>query len=157
MFFIVVILFLITASVQAQFYIYKPATPPPSQSQSYSIPNVIFSDPTSEIIRERAARAREGLEIVSTDIVTADGLNYYTETYYPLKVKVIRRRNGQVEYHCLGIKKNGKWNTCEQEIVPLEAMYKKATKESDKNMVLELMEYGNFLLVINDTEAYIIK
>jgi len=154
----------ITAS--AQFTIYKPIQEPVVTSQrSNTIPIISFPDPLEERMRNQAvaqAIAREAqaraMEIVSSDIITADGYNFISETYSPLKVKIIRRRNGQVELHCLGIKKNGNWSTCEKEIASLEAMYNKATEKSAKDMILELMEYGNYLLIINPkTEVYIIK
>ena len=153
---------IISITADAQFLVYKNVPDPPSSS--YSIPNFSFPDPAEEIMRENAAAAAaaaaraRAMEIVSSDIITADGFNYYSETYSPLKVKRILRRNGQSQFFCLGIKKNGKWISCEQEIVSLETMYKNATKEADKNSILELMEYGNYLLVINiDTEVYFIK
>ena len=149
---------IISITADAQFLIYESV---PYPQQSYSVPNISFSDPAEEIMRieaaEAAARAR-AMEIVSSNVITVDGLNYFSETYFPIKVKRIVRRNGQSQVFCMGIKKNGKWISCEQEIAPLELMYKNATKEDDKNTILELMEYGNYLLVINtDTEVYLIK
>ena len=139
---------------QAPFGVYKPAIVPQS---SYSVPNISFSDPVEEIMREQAAQAR-AMEIVSSNIVTVEGINYISEIYAPLKVKIIQRRNGMTQFYCIGIKKNGKWSICNQEIVSLETMYNNATKESEKETILELMEYGNYLLIVNpNSEVYIIK
>ena len=145
-------------NAQAPFTTYKPVILP---ERSYSVPNFSFPDPLDELMSdyaaEAAARARAN-EIVSSNVITADGLNIYNSSYSPLKVKIIRRRNGLVEYNCLGIKKNGNWSVCEKEIISLEAAYKNASSQSDKTAILELMEYGNFLLVVNpDKEVYIIK
>lgn len=153
---ILVVMF-ISITTSAQFVIYEPANVP---QQSYSIPNLSFSDPVEEAIRNNAARAKaraEAMEIVSSEIITVDGFNYLNETYFPLKVKTIQRRNGQTEFYCLGIKKNGSWSACEKQIASLDAMYKQATDTSQKNTILELMEYGNYLLILSDSEIYIIK
>lgn len=156
---IFVMLIAITSYAQVPFTIYQSAPiPPPS---SYSLPDISFPDPVDDLIRYNAAKAAadsRAMEIVSSDIIDADGLNLVNGAYSPLKVKIIQRRNGLTQFFCLGIKKNGKWSNCEQEIASLEKMHKKATKESDKNMILELMEYGNYLLIINpEEEVYIIK
>ena len=147
-------LYTITISAQAPFSVYKPVIVP---QRSYPLPDLSIPDPMEDIIRHNKAVARSR-EIVSSDIITADGFNYISETYNQLKIKIIQRRNGQVEFHCLGIKKNGTWSICEKEIVSLEGMYKAATKESDKKMILELMEYGNYLLIVNpNSDVYIIE
>ena len=149
---------LMSISASAQFTVFQSVPNPPRSS--YSVPSITFPDPMEEIERHNAqVRAQAyAMEIVSSDIINADGFNYYNEKFSPLKIKIVRRRNGQVEYSCLGIKKNGTWRSCEKEILSLEQMYKHATSESDKTTLLELMEYGNFLLVIDvNTEVYIIK
>ena len=75
-----------------------------------------------------------------------------------MKVKVIQRRNGEVEISCLGIKKNGYWTTCDKGIASLEGMYDKAKTDSDRRTILSLMEYGNYLLIVNsDNEIYVIE
>lgn len=153
-----VILIAISADAQAPFTTYRPYIAP---QQSYSLPDLSsFPDPMDDMIRRSEARARakaQAMEIVSSEIKSVDGFNYFSETYFPLKVKIIQRRNGQTEFYCLGIKKNGAWNACEKQIAPLEAMYKQATNDSQKKMVLELMEHGNYLLVVSDSEVYIIR
>jgi hypothetical protein len=150
-----------TANAQAPFTIYKPVTVP---ERSYTIPDISFPDPLEDMRKNQAAQAvireaqAQAMEIVSSDIITVDGYNLITEKYFPLKVKIIRRRSGKVEFHCLGIKKQEKWVSCEKEIVPLETLYNQASKKSEKDMILELMEYGNFLLVLDPkTEIFIIK
>ena len=145
----------ISSYAQAPFTVFKSAPDPPRSS--YSLPNISFPDPMEGIMRREAAQAR-AMEIVSSDVISADGLNLFSESYTPLKIKIIERRNGLIQFFCLGIKKNGRWSSCDQEIASLETMYQKATNESDKSTILELMEYGNYLLVINpETEVYIIK
>lgn len=75
-----------------------------------------------------------------------------------MKVRIIQRRNGAVEISCIGIKKNNIWKPYDNEIVSLEAMYRQATTEKDKSTILELMEYGNYMLIINvDNEVYLIE
>ena len=147
----------VAAYAQSPFMVYKPLIVPET-SNDFHIPQMPdFEDPLEEARRQYAAQARAN-EIVSSDIITADGFNLISEVYSPLKVNVIRRRSGKVEYHCLGIKKSGTWKPCQKEIASLETMYKMATKDSDKAQILELMEYGNFLLIINPkSEVYIIK
>lgn len=152
------IIFSTIASAQAPFVVYKPVITP---ERSFSIPNFSFPDPFEEKIRENNARAAaraRAMEIVSSDIVTVDGFNYINNTSAQLKIKIIQRRSGHVEFQCLGIKKNGAWKICEKEIISLEEMYKAATKESDKTTILELMEHGNFLLIVDiNSEVYIIQ
>ncbi len=77
---------------------------------------------------------------------------------FPMKVRIIQRRNGEVEISCIGIKKNNVWKPYDNAIVSLEEMYRKATTEKDKSIILELMEYGNYMLIINvDSEVYLIE
>jgi hypothetical protein len=156
---VTVMLIAITSYAQAPFVVYKSVPDPPRSSSS--LPDFYFSDPMEDIMRRKAAQAAahaKAMEIISSDIITADGFNLLNDTYSPLKVRVIHRRNGQVDFQCLGIKKNGTWSSCEQEIASLEIMYQKATKESDKRTILELMEYGNYLLIVNpNSEIYLIK
>lgn len=153
--FAVTVLLILTISSYAQFTTYKPVIVP--QRSSSTIPDISFpDDPLDEIMRYNAAQAK-AMEIVSSDIINADGFNLISETYSKLKVKVVRRRNGQVNLYCMGIKKNNVWSTCDKEIASLEEMYQKATKESDKTTILGLMEYGNYLLMNTDTEIYVIK
>ena len=148
----------ITASAQAPFTTFEPATVPQRSYSSPSLPS-LFPDADAmeeRMIRRKAAEA-QAREIVSSEIITVDAFNYVSEIFCPMKVKIINRRNGQTEYYCLGIKKNGSWSVCEKQIVPLETIYKQATSTADKNKILGLMEYGNYLLVIGNTEAYLIK
>ena len=92
----------ITSYAQAPFVVYKSVPDPPRSS--YSLPDISFPDPMEDIMRQQAAQAR-AMEIISSDIITADGLNIMSESYSPLKIKVIQRRNGQTQFFCLGIKK----------------------------------------------------
>ena len=98
------------------------------------------------------------MQIVSSETMTVNAFELYSESYSPMKVKVIQRRNGHVEITCLGIKKNGYWKTCDKGIASLENMYNQAKTESEKSSVLSLMEYGNYLLIIDpDKEIYVIE
>ena len=144
----------ITVSAQAPFTTFEPAKVP---QRSYSSPSLPSLFPDADALEERWRREAQEKKIVSSEIVTVDGFNYVSQTYFPLKVRTIQRRNGQVEHYCLGIKKNGAWSTCEKQILSLDVMFKQATTDSDKSMILELMEYGSFLLIMNDSEMYIIK
>ena len=148
----------VAAYAQSPFMVYKPLIVP---ERSYSVPDLfpdyLFPDPLEEYEMRAAAEAK-AREIISSEIISADGLNLYKKSYSPLKVNIIRRRNGNVELLCLGIKKNGVWSPCEKGIASLEIMYKKAESESDKKKILGLMEYGNYLLIVNpQTEIYVIK
>lgn len=90
--------------------------------------------------------------------MTVNGFEIFSSRYLPMKVKVIQRRNGEVEISCLGIKKNGYWTTCDKGIASLEGMYDKAKTDSDRRTILSLMEYGNYLLIVNsDNEIYVIE
>ena len=149
----------VKASAQYPFTVFKSVPDPPRSS--YSMPKYSFPDPLEEIRRSNAANAAaraKAMEIISNDNKNVDGLNVLSGTYSPLRVNIIRRRNGQVEIRCLGIKKNGIWNSCEKEIASLDEIYKNSTNESEKSVILELMEYGNYLLIVNpESEIYIIK
>ena len=85
-----------------------------------------------------AARAYAN-QIVSSETMTVNGFEIFSSRYLPMKVKVIQRRNGEVEISCLGIKKNGYWTTCDKGIASLEGMYDKAKTDSDRRTILSLM------------------
>lgn len=136
----------------APFTIYRSA---PTPSRSYSVPTLpnLFD----EFEAESEARAY-AMQIVSSETMTVNGFELYSESYSSLKVKVIQRRNGQVEISCLGIKKNGYWKTCDKGVASLEDMYDKAKSDNDKSNILSLMEYGNYLLIVDPSkEIYVIE
>lgn len=137
---------------RAQFVVYHSA---PTPQSTYSVPMLL--DPNEGWEAQMAARAYV-LQIVSSETMTVNGFELYSESYSPMKVKVIQRRNGEMEITCLGIKKNGYWNTCDKGIASLEGMYDNAKTDSDKTTILSLMEYGNYLLIVDpDKEIYVIE
>lgn len=153
---IVVSFISITVSAQAPFTIWEPAYTPRSRSVP-SIPYYSLPDPVEEAERYNATIAR-ARQIVSNETVSTTAFEYYSEKMFPMKVRIIQRRNGAVEISCIGIKKNNIWKPYDNEIVSLEAMYRQATTEKDKSTILELMEYGNYMLIINvDNEVYLIE
>ncbi len=63
-----------------------------------------------------------------------------------------------MSFTCIGIKKNNVWKPYDNGIASLEEMYNQVTTDSDKSWILELMELGNFMLIINpEKEVYIIE
>jgi len=139
---------------QAPFTVYEPVNVP---SRSYSVPSISFSNPFEELNRQEAAQSYAN-QVVSSEVVSANGFNIYTGITSPMRVKIVQRRNGIVKVYCLGIKKGDTWKSYDKEIVSLENMYNKATNNSDKSMILDLMEYGSHLLIIDiDREVYVIE
>lgn len=141
-----------TTVAKAQFVVYHSV---PTPQTTYNAP--MLPDPNEEWEARMAARAYAN-QIVSSETMTVNGFEIFSSRYLPMKVKVIQRRNGEVEISCLGIKKNGYWTTCDKGIASLEGMYDKAKTDSDRRTILSLMEYGNYLLIVNsDNEIYVIE
>lgn len=145
---------------QAPFVVFTPAEPP---TTSYRVPNYIESFTRSQAQAEAEAYARiqaqvQAQAIVSNETVSATGYELYSEKSFPMKVRIIKRRNGDVSITCIGIKKNNVWKPYNNGIASLEEMLNQATSDSDKSQILEMMELGNFLLIINpEKEVYIIQ
>ena len=159
--FLMVIALFFSITLYAQFTVFEPVNVP---SRSYSVPNVSFPDPLESYKRAQAqaqaeayARA-QAMEIVSSETVSATGYELYSEKNFPMKVRIVKRKNGDVAITCLGIKKNDVWKPYDNGITSLEEMYRQAKTEKDKSTILGLMELGNFLLIIDpDKEVYIIE
>lgn len=143
----------ITAHAQsAPFTIWQPA-PSPSRSYSVPFPSELYTG--RDYMMEELIRSEQ---IVSSETMTVNGFELYSETNSPLKVKVIQRRSGQMEINCIGIKKNGYWKTCDKGVASLEDMYNKAKTDEDKSSILSLMDYGNYLLIVDPKkEIYVIE
>ena len=145
----------VSSFAQAPFTTYQPVIVP-NTSRSYSLPDISFPDPYEDMMRQQAAQSYAN-QVVSSDVVSADGYNIYTGISSPMRIKVIQRRSGIVQAYCLGIKKGGIWLTYDKEIASLEDMYNNATDNTQKSTILELMEYGSFLLIVDiDSEVYVI-
>ena len=154
--FLLVMIGAVSASAQGNFMIYRPA-----HTSTYSSPQVSTPDPFDEFMYEtmryNEAQA-QAMQVVSSDIITASGLNLVDATKSQFKVNVVCRRNGLVELNCMGIKKKGTWTACNKELLSLENLFKTAKLDSEKEAILELMEYGNYLLIVDpDLEVYVIK
>lgn len=142
-----------TMIANAQFTIWQPAITP--EPQTYSVPSPSELYPERDYMMEELIRSKQ---IVSSETMTVNGFELYSETISPLKVKVIQRRSGQVEITCIGIKKNGYWKTCDKGVASLEDMYNKAKTDNDKSGILSLMDYGNYLLIVDpNKEIYVIE
>lgn len=109
-----------------------------------------------EMSRASAAANAEGKEIVSDEILTLNGINLATKVNNPIRLRVIKRKNGSINMTCMGIKRGNTWDSCSKSIESLQELYNIATSEEDRAMVLSLMDFGNYLLD-TDTEIYIIK
>lgn len=102
-------------------------------------------------------RARnEARKVVSEDVQLFNGINLANKLSTSIRAKVVTRQNGSVEITCLGIKNGQSWKPCEKEILSLQQMYKSAKSESEKSMILGLMDLGSYLLDTGN-EMYIIK
>lgn len=106
--------------------------------------------------RIEAAAREEGMKIVSDEVETFNGTNLASKAVVPIKIRIVRRKNGKVDMSCLGIKINNAWKSCESPIISLQEAYQTSTDEDDRALVLELMDLGNYLLDTG-TEIYIIK
>lgn len=98
----------------------------------------------------------EGNKVVSEDIQLLNGINLSTKLSTPIRAKVTTKKNGSIEITCLGIKNGQNWKPCDKPIISLNKMYKSATSESEKSMILDLMDLGNYLLDTG-SELFIIK
>lgn len=107
-------------------------------------------------IRTSQQRAAEGKAIVSDDITTSSAINLATKHQSTIRIHTIRRKNGNIDMTCMGIKQGEKWLPCDKPIIALQQMYKSATTQSEKSAILGLMDYGNYIL---DTgkEVFVIK
>ena len=98
----------------------------------------------------------EGRKIVSDEIKLLNGINLESKQSFPVRARIVTRKNGRVEITCMGIKKGDSWNPCNKPINSLQHIYDNAKSESEKSMILELMDFGNYLLDTGN-EMYVLK
>lgn len=116
-------------------------------------------DLTSGIREQWDAEERayeEGRRVVSENIQLLTGVNLSTKISTSIRAKVTTRKSGLVEMTCMGIKNGQSWKPCSKPIVSLQGMYNNAHSESEKSMILDLMDLGNYLLDTGN-EMYVIK
>lgn len=103
---------------------------------------------------ERAIQ--EANKIVSQEVQLFQGIKLGTNQSTLIRANVITRKNGRIDITCMGIKNGQNWRPCSKPIMSLQNMYNNAKSESEKSMILDLMDLGNFLLDTGN-EMYVIK
>ena len=98
----------------------------------------------------------EANKVVSQEVQLFNGIKLGTNQSTPIRANVVTRKNGRVDITCMGIKNGQTWKPCSKPIMSLQSMYNNAKSESEKSMILDLMDLGNYLLD-NGNEMYIIK
>lgn len=136
----------------------------PTQTESRKVPDIYeINRKNSEMSKrimdkwdaeERAAA--EANKIVSQEVQLFNGTKLGTNQSTPIRANVITRKNGRIDITCMGIKNGQTWKPCSKPIISLQQMYRDANSESEKSMILDLMDLGNYLLDTG-TEMYIIK
>ncbi len=107
-------------------------------------------------MRDIRQRSVDGNTIVSDVIGTVNATNLANKSISTIRTRTIKKKNGRIEMSCLGIKKGETWQPCNKPIIFLQQMYESAKTDTEKSMILGLMDYGN-LLLDTGTEVYIIK
>ena len=125
-------------------------TTAPDIPRSSGSSNWFNSDPFST--RSNA----ESVRVVSDEVQLFNGVKLGTNTATSIRARVVTKSNGSVEITCMGIKNSQTWKPCSKPIMSLQAMYNKAKSESEKSMILDLMDLGNYLLDTGN-EMYVIK
>ena len=120
---------------------------PPQSSESNSW---IYSDPFA------TSGNTESVKVVSDEIQLFNGIKLGTNAATPIRARVVTKSNGYVEITCMGIKNGQTWKPCSKPIMSLQQMYNNAKSESEKSMILDLMDLGSYLLDTGN-EMYIIK
>lgn len=110
----------------------------------------LYSDPLS------TPRNTESVRIVSDEIQLFNGIKLGTNAATPIRARVVTKSNGYIEITCMGIKNGQNWKPCSKPIMSLQSMYNNAHSESEKSMILDLMDLGNYLLDTGN-EMYVIK
>lgn len=136
----------------------------PTETPSRSVPdpyeiNRRNSEMYSNIERKWAAEERayeEANQVVSKEVQLFNGIKLGTNQSTPIRANVETRRNGRVVITCMGIKNGQSWKPCSKPITSLQQMYNNAKSESEKSMILDLMDLGNYLLDTGN-EMYVIK
>ena len=85
-----------------------------------------------------------------------NGIKLGTNQSTSIRANVVTRKNGRIDITCMGIKIGQTWKPCNKPITSLQQMYNNAKSESEKSMILDLMDLGNYLLD-NGTEMYVVK
>ena len=138
---------------------YQPTeTPSSSVPDPYEI-NRKNSEMFQNIERKWAAEERaieEANKVVSQEVQLFNGIKLGTNQSTPIRANVVTRKNGRVDITCLGIKNGQTWKPCSKPIISLQQMYNDAKSESEKSMILDLMDLGNYLLDTGN-EMYIVK
>ena len=122
-----------------------PNIPRSSNSNSW-----LYSDPFP------SSKNAETVRVVSDEIQLFNGIKLGTNAATPIRARVVTKSNGYVEITCMGIKNGQNWKPCNKPIISLQAMYNNAKSESEKSMILDLMDLGNYLLDTGN-EMFIIK
>lgn len=125
-------------------------TTAPSIPRSSSSNNWLYSDPVP------SSNNVESVRVVSDEIQLFNGIKLGTNAATPIRARVVTKSNGYVDITCMGIKNGQNWKPCSKPIMSLQSMYNNAKSESEKSMILDLMDLGNYLLDTGN-EMYIIK
>lgn len=138
---------------------YKPLeTPSRSVPDPYEI-NRKNSELYQSIERKWAEEERaieEANRVVSQEVQLFSGIKLGTNQSTSIRANVATRKNGRVDITCMGIKNGQNWKPCNKPILSLQSMYNNAKSESEKSMILDLMDLGNYLLDTGN-EMFIIK
>ena len=124
-------------------------TTAPNIPRSSGSNNWLYSAPTP-------SRNTESVRVVSDEIQLFNGIKLGTNAATPIRARVVTKSNGYVEITCMGIKNGQTWKPCSKPIMSLQQMYNNAHSESEKSMILDLMDMGNYLLDTGN-EIYVIK
>ena len=117
------------------------------------------SEMFQNIERKWAAEERaieEANKVISQEVQLFNGIKLGTNQPTSIRANVTTRRNGQVDITCMGIKIGQTWKSCSKPIMSLQGMYNSAKSESERSMILDLMDLGNYLLDTGN-EMYVIK
>lgn len=140
---------------------YTPTTSPNTKSSvpdPYEI-NRRNSEAIRNIENKWAAEDRaiqEANRIVSQEVQLFQGIKLGTNQSTLIRANVITRKNGRIDITCMGIKNGQNWKPCSKPIMSLQNMYNNAKSESEKSMILDLMDLGNYLLDTGN-EMFVIK
>lgn len=105
---------------------------------------------------EEERAVEEANRVVSQEVQLLNGIKLGTNQSTQIRANVETRRNGRVDITCMGIKNGQTWKPCNKPIMSLQSMYNNAKSESEKSMILDLMDLGNYLLDTGN-EMYVIK
>lgn len=125
-------------------------TTAPKIMQSSGSDSWLYSDPLPS--RSNA----ETVRTISDEVQLFNGVKLGTNASTPIRARVVTKSNGYVEITCMGIKNGQNWKPCSKPIKSLQSMYNNAKSESEKSMILDLMDLGNYLLDTGN-EMYVIK